>query len=472
MPVAGALHDFPLLDVFNAVGHSVGRLLFTGLPTIQRLELDLHEGVITACRLGEEQTPLREQARLVEKLILASLAGTGDFVFHPTSPAAIEHVLDVPIPAALRDVFSKCDEIRASSRDFDPPMQKLRLITKGAASYTGELGDFLRETSSMLRRGTSANEIAQALKLAVPHVQFFLLFMKEEGLIAHAEPPPGRTRQHMMQSSFQAAGPAPGTLDAPPEPEAGARWFFLEREKEVGPVTEDVILHRLASGLMLASSLVWRQGLSRWTPYEEVRTLDRIEAEKTKTGLQPEGEMIETCYVSGEKFPRSEMMFYQGVWVHERHRGEFFKKLNSIGFDIRADRRKPAWLPSRFGAWVVDAVLYYVSIKSLWVALAGLKILAPGYFFSVGFCVAEIIGAVLWGALWLGLTSTTPGKWVFHLRVVNFVNDRHVRWGTALKRSIAALIPFGWVAMFSDPDGRAVHDKLAQTRVIHWTLEP
>lgn len=469
MAVAGTLHDFPLLDVINAVGHQVGRLVFSGLPTAGKIEFDVEEGFIKACRVGAEQTPVRDPARIIDKLILVNLAGTGDFAFHPLSPPSLQHEVQAALPDLMRGVLAKCDEIRISARDFDSPMQKFRWINQGPSPYTGELGDFLRETAAMLRRGTNANEISQTLMLAVPHVQFFLLFMKEEGVIAPAEPPPGRTKQQMMNASFNAAGvPAPASL---PPADPNAKWFYLERDKEVGPVTEDVILHRIASGHMLASSLVWRQGLSRWTPYEDVRTLDKQDAIKRSSGAVDENSLPETCYVSGQQFPRSEMMFYQGVWVAEKHRAEFFKKLNSLGYDIKAGRKPTGNLGLRVAAFVIDTILYFVSVTSLWIVLARLGIIEPAYFLSPLYLVADLVLAVVWGTVFLGLTSTTPGKWIFHLRVVGALNDRHVHWGAALRRCLCTLIPLGIVSVFFNADRRAVHDLLAGTRVIHWSAE-
>lgn len=468
MAVAGTLHDFPLLDVINAVGHQVGRLVFSGLPTAGKIEFDVEEGFIKCCRVGDEQQPVRDVARITDKLILVNLSGTGDFIFHPLQAPSLQHEVQAALPDLMRGVLAKCDEIRTSARDFDSPMQKFRWINQGPSPYTGELGDFLRETSAMLRRGTNANEISQTLILAVPHVQFFLLFMKEEGVIAPAEPPPGRTKQQMMTASAQAGGLVPA---AQPPPDPNAKWFYLERDKEVGPVTEDVIHHRIASGQMLASSLVWRQGLSRWTPYEDVRTLDKQEAIKRSSGEVDEGSIPETCYVSGRQFPRSEMMYYQGVWVAEKHRAEFFKKLNSVGYDIRAGRKDPGHLGLRLAAYIIDCTVFFLAVTSLWIVLAKLGVLEAGYFLSPLYLFADLGLAVIWGTVHLGVFSTTPGKWIFHLRVVNVLNDRHVHWGPALRRSLCSLIPLGFISIFFNPDRRAVHDLLAGTRVIHWTAE-
>lgn len=469
MAVAGTLHDFPLLDVINAVGHQIGRLIFSGLPVAGKIEIDVEEGFIKACRVGEEQQPVRDQARLTDKLILVNLAGTGDFIFHPLPPPSLQHEVQVGLPEIMRSVLAKCDEIRTSARDFDTPLQKFRWINQGPTPYTGELGEFLRETSAMLRRGTTANEISQTLFLAVPHVQFFLLFMKEEGVIAAAEPPPGRTRQQMMAASA-ANGGLPSAAAAVADP--NAKWFYLERDKEVGPVTEDVIHHRIASGQMLASSLVWRQGLSRWTAYEDVRTLDKQDAIKRSSGAVDESSLPETCYVSGRQFPRSEMMYYQGVWVAERYRAEFFKRLNAVGYDIRAGRKEPAHLGLRLAAFLIDSVVFVLAVTTAWILLAKFGVIEPSYFLSPLFLLADVLLSVVWHTVHLGLFSTTPGKWIFHLRVANLLNDRHVHWGPALKRCLAALIPLGFVSIFFNPDRRAVHDLLAGTRVIHWTADP
>ncbi len=470
MPVAGALHDFPLPGVFAAVGQGVGRLIFTGLPTIGRLELDVDEGMVRACRVGADQVPVKDPQPIIDKLILVGLAGTGEFSFKPTQAPSLQQHCEVPLDQVLKEVQSKCDEIRTSARDFDQPAQKFRWINNSPVAYSGELGVFIRETSAMLRRGTSANEIAQTLLISVAQVQFFLLYMKEEGLIAIAEPPPGRTRAQ-MQHAKGSVQEVPASLPPGTQFDTTARWFYLDGEKEVGPVGEDVIMHRISLGQIQSSSLVWRQGLSRWTPFEDVQALDRVETEKRATEAK-KGTTTEAgeCYVCQKNFPRTQMMHFQSHWICEDCRPAFFNKLTSVGFQLASDRKAVGQLGPRLGAVALDLVLYVLVITCIWIVAARLGAISPSYFISYGFLFADVLGSVVWAGGWLALTGTTPGKWVFHLRVVDAVSDHRVRPQAALKRSAAALIPLGFIVAFFNPQRRALNDYVARTRVIHWTI--
>lgn len=46
-------------------------------------------------------------------------------------------------------------------------------------------------------------------------------------------------------------------------------WFYILRNKKMGPVSEEQIRTLLGSGKLLPESLVWRDGLKDWTPVSE-----------------------------------------------------------------------------------------------------------------------------------------------------------------------------------------------------------
>ena len=58
-----------------------------------------------------------------------------------------------------------------------------------------------------------------------------------------------------------------------------------------------------------------------------------------------------------------------------------------------------------------------------------------------------------------------------HLRVVTSASDERAGLFAALKRSFAALIPFGFMVALFNPERRTLSDYLAGTRVIRWVME-
>jgi len=473
MPVAGALHDFPLTDVVNAVRFSVGRLVFTRVPHFGQFELDLQEGSIRACRVGVEHERVPELSKVVDKLVLVNLLRSGDFAFNPLAPPSLEQICNFSLDAVLLEVVSRSDEIRASVHLFAPTNRKFRRTMVEAAELDRDLRGFLRQTSAMLRREASADEIASALGVSVQQVQLYLLKLAEFGLVEADE---------TVEPDAPAADPA--TEHALPQSGSlgPAKWFYLERDKEIGPVAEDVILHRISTGQMQPTAMVWRAGLSRWTPYEDVHAKDLAEAAKrgprkgtssvrtAKRFGESHGE-LQRCHVCLNQFPDDSLMYYQERWICENCRPEFFKNLSQLGVHLRAVRRAVGKLPRRFLAWLIDLLLFLLLAKAFWIGLAKTGVIEPSYFFAPRYLLAELVAAIVWWTMFVWIGGTTPGKWALHLRVVTSASDDRAGFMAAFKRALAALVPFGFMAAFFNPERRTLGDYFAGTRVIRWVME-
>ena len=472
MPVAGALHDFPLTDVVNAVRFSVGRLVFTRLPNFGQFELDLQEGTIRACRVGPDHERVNELSKVVDKLVLVNLLRSGDFAFNPTAPPSLEQICNFSLDAVLLEVVSRSDEIRGATHLFAPSAQKFRRTMVEASELDRDLRVFLRQTSAMLRREASADEIAVGLGVATQQVQLYLLRLTEFGLVEPTEAiePDGTTTDHGLDLPVESASAGP------------AKWFYLERDQEIGPVAEEVILHRISTGLMQPTAMVWRAGLSRWTPYEDVHAADLAEAAKrgprrststvrTARRFGDERGDLQRCHVCLNHFPQESLMYYQERWICENCRPDFFKNLSQLGVHFRAVRRAVGTLPRRFAAWLIDILLFVLLAKSIWITLANAGVIDPSYFMSPRYLLIEVAGALVWWTLFVWIGGTTPGKWALHLRVVTSAADERAGFLAALKRALASLIPFGFFVAFFNPDRRTLSDRLAGTRVIRWVME-
>ena len=80
----------------------------------------------------------------------------------------------------------------------------------------------------------------------------------------------GNQMANAMNPAAQAAPPAP-----PPVPAAVA--FFVAMDgKQAGPFDVATLAGNLQRGLLLRSSLVWRQGMASWTPAENVPELQSL----------------------------------------------------------------------------------------------------------------------------------------------------------------------------------------------------
>ncbi|OAI42048.1 hypothetical protein AYO41_04850, partial [Verrucomicrobia bacterium SCGC AG-212-E04] len=450
MPVAGALHDFPLTDVVNAVRFSVGRLVFSRVPSLGQFELDLQEGTVRACRVGPDHDRISELPKIVDKLVLVNLGRTGDFAFNPLPPPSLEQLCNFTLDAILLEVVSRSDEIRGSTHLFPPPQRKFRRTLVEAGELDRDLRLFLRQTSAMLRRDASAEEMAASTGSAVQQVQLYLLKLEEFGMVEPANPD-------------EADEEAAVNAELPPLPQEAAgpaKWFYLDRDKEIGPVAVEVIQHRISTGQMQPSSMVWRPGLSRWTSFEDVQSADSADAARRgpataavkvgktgRIGTRPSDDTggLARCHVCLKHFPREQMMYYQDRWICQTCRPDFFRNLSQLGVHFRAVRRAVGRLPWRFCAWLIDALLYGLFAKATWILLAKAGVIESGYFFEPRYLLAEFLGAIVWWTAFVWIGGTTPGKWALHLRVVTAADDERAGRGASFKRACSSFIPFGFL---------------------------
>ena len=70
----------------------------------------------------------------------------------------------------------------------------------------------------------------------------------------------------------QAAKPAPGGADAAPAAGA-AEWYAESQGNRVGPMPQQELVSKVVSGQVTESTLVWREGMSAWTPAGQVAEL-------------------------------------------------------------------------------------------------------------------------------------------------------------------------------------------------------
>lgn len=114
-----------------------------------------------------------------------------------------------------------------------------------------------------------------------------------------------------------------------------------------------------------------------------------------------------------------------------------------------------AGLGRRAAALLIDWFIAY--------GIAGLGV-AGGLFGSAFLATAVLIVWFVLGVVSVRLFGFTPGQYALGLRVASVDNRVHVGSGRAAVRGllIALVIP----ALFTDTDGRGIHDRLTATAVV------
>ena len=152
-------------------------------------------------------------------------------------------------------------------------------------------------------------------------------------------------------------------------------WYYAVNQQRIGPVSEQEFARLIAAGTIGADTLVWRAGMGQWQRYAEVAPT--LTPSPVTAGT---GDDTEVCAVSGKRYPKREMVQYEGKWISAEHRDEFFQRL-----------REGVALPGslvygtfgqRFGAKLLDGVIMWIvgAIKSgilAWVILGSFNFFRP-----------------------------------------------------------------------------------------------
>ena len=256
-------------------------------------------------------------------------------------------------------------------------------------------------------------------------------------------------------------------------------WYYASNGQRQGPITGAELEKLTLSGMIADQTLVWREGMKEWQPYAAVRPAPALPT--TPTAARTQADDFETCAVSGKRLHRREMIQFEGQWVSAEHRDEFFQKLRDQ--TPQTGGLAYARMGARFLAKLIDGVILFLPFQFV-MAQFGLGLFAPdtpmpetmeelvellGSWLSA-MMITSTIG-LIYSVAFLSRFQATPGKLVMKLKVV-LADGSKLGTGRIIARyfaeSVSALILYiGYlIAFFDEPERRALHDRIAGTRVI------
>ena len=207
-------------------------------------------------------------------------------------------------------------------------------------------------------------------------------------------------------------------------------WYYALDGRQAGPVSEPELGQLLRSGTIDAATLVWREGMKDWIPYSAAIGMPAI----PRAGVTP-----------AAPGPVAGRLVYAGFWIR--------------------------WL-----AYVIDGIVIG-AIRQVVLLPLGLNMIERNFWRSPWF-YAHIGEA---GLTSLALTlayfvffwtqyGATPGKMVLKLKVVN-PQGGPITLGAAVIRYFGQILSgiiagIGFLMAAFDDEKRALHDRLAETRVI------
>jgi uncharacterized RDD family membrane protein YckC len=248
-------------------------------------------------------------------------------------------------------------------------------------------------------------------------------------------------------------------------------WFYVEEGKQSGPVNDEQFNGMVASGKIAPDTLVWREGMTDWVSCREVKG----EAAATAAGgtpMTPEA----VCAECGKLFPVDETIRYGNVRVCAGCKPVFLQKLQE-GASLNTGQLNYAGFGTRVGAYLLDVLILFAFGTLLRVGMGlsmfqtpsapavnlGLQLFLSAFQFLVG---------IAYEVVFVGKYGATPGKMACKLKVVTADGGRVTylrafgRYFAKMLSGLTCLIGF-IIAAFDNPQRRALHDHICNTRVVY-----
>jgi uncharacterized RDD family membrane protein YckC len=193
---------------------------------------------------------------------------------------------------------------------------------------------------------------------------------------------------------------------------------------------------------------------------------------ETNTSVGQDARAI--CAECGKGFSVNDMIRYGAAYVCAACKPVFMQKL-AEGAKITSVRKEFAGFWRRFGAVFLDGITLFIVAIILQVAfgISSTQILsgtpASGLVLVLQQFLGFIIG-VLYETILIGRFGATMGKMAFGVHVVTS-DGSPVSYARALGRYFAKLLSaftllIGYIIAAFDPERRALHDRICNTRVV------
>lgn len=247
------------------------------------------------------------------------------------------------------------------------------------------------------------------------------------------------------------------------------KWFYIDtsitdRDRRQGPYSIDEIRDFVNEGKIKDETLVWHSGETNWKAWK-----DFPEASEPPEPTEEEllKQTIETLL--------------QGRMQRKRYAG-FFVRANAFVIDnLILSVVGALFLYVMSLAGMVDlsaaseiANQYIENPTSTELVSKALELPGMSTFFTI-WSVVQAIYFIVFHAVW----GATPGKKLMRIHV-EMANGEKLSWAFSIFRFVASIVTqatlifygLGYLIVLIDPQKRALHDFIAQTRVVHNAIEP
>jgi uncharacterized RDD family membrane protein YckC len=251
-------------------------------------------------------------------------------------------------------------------------------------------------------------------------------------------------------------------------------YYYAEGNQQIGPFSQEEFDNLVRDGKIGDATLVWREGMPNWESFRSFR-----ETVVTAAAPNAPGSGVEplVCTECGRACPADETIHYGSSVVCAECKPGFLQKVQQGVASTPGLEFAGFWI--RFAAYVVDALILTVVNLAL-MAVAGIFVpvnvttgegdLGSVLLVQVVLMVIQLIVSCAYESWFVGRFGATPGKMACAIQVVR-PDGGSVSYGRAVGRYFAKMLSglifgIGYLMAAFDEEKRALHDRLADTRVI------
>lgn len=264
------------------------------------------------------------------------------------------------------------------------------------------------------------------------------------------------------------------------------QWYYAINGQRQGPVIQTEFDRLVREGVIRSDTLVWRQGMPDWVPYSQVAPATPPPTPGLAGGVPvpvgaegSTGDDTAICAVSGKRYPKREMIQYEGKWVSAEHRDEFFQRMREGVAQPNEMVFGGFWI--RFRAKFIDGLLLWL-ISMVTNLVFGVGVLGRTFAFGDSHSISgalalqgllmlvNIAVGLLYDWFFVSRYQATPGKMAVGLIIVRS-DGSALTTGRIIGRHFADMLSslilgIGYIMAAFDDEKRALHDHICDTRVI------
>jgi len=255
-------------------------------------------------------------------------------------------------------------------------------------------------------------------------------------------------------------------------------WYYADAGRQVGPIEEGALDDLVRAGVVRDDTLVWRDGMPNWQPHAAARGVRMAPAPMPAVPIAAGTGFCSEC---GRPFPLNQLVTIGNASVCAQCKPVYLQRVREGGQAIGSRRYGGFWI--RFVAVVIDAMILGVVLAvitvplSLMLGLGSMASFDPARSAGFGLGLVGIYLLVNFGlqfayqVYFVSKRGGTPGKLILGLRIIR-ADGSMLTPGQAAGRYFAYLLnsftfAIGFIIAGFDPEKRALHDRICDTRVIY-----